>query len=87
MPNSPLEEAARGLEGRIRDQIKRSQSVDSNTDPRKVIELQIKFEKDRLQQRLTKLEEAEDADEVGEMSLRYLINEFLPQLERKLKTR
>ena len=78
------------FEKRVKAQLDRHLSINPNTDPKKIVELTIRQEKERLKLKLEQLLESEESgedDEIEELRLRYTINEFLPELERSLKGR
>jgi len=87
MADDPFQKVRAVVEKRINEQLERHFSISPNADPTRIIELQIAQEKERLQLRLDRLLNTEKRDEIGEMSLRYLIDEWLPTFERKLKRR
>jgi hypothetical protein len=71
-----------GVGSRIREQLVRHLSIEPNTDPRRIVEIQIQHERQRLEK---VMQESEGKPEVAE-SLRLIIA-WLPELEHKLKGR
>ncbi len=74
--------AMRGkIEDRIREHLARR--VDSNIDPRRVIDIQIKQERERLERSAEKFDD-EGNDKIAELC-RSLAEEWLPELSQKLQ--
>ncbi len=76
--------AMRGkIEDRIREQLARHHRVDPNIDPRRVIDIQIKQERERLERSAEKFDD-EGNDKIAELC-RSLAEEWLPELSQKLQ--
>ena len=74
------------LKVKVEAQIKRHLAMDPNTDPKRMVELQIRLEKENLQRKLKRIEdgEIEDPDGTEELILRSIINVVLPEVARQL---
>ena len=76
------------VEKRVMEQLDRHRSIDPNIEPKKIVELTIRMMKESQQKKLDKLLESDESgssDEERIISLRNLINEVLPELERRIK--
>ena len=70
------------IERRVREQVERHQGVNPNTDPRRVVEIQMKQERERLERLIAADETTPDQVDVFRQLL-----EWLPQLERQMTGR
>ena len=71
------------IEARVREQIQRHLSISPHSDPQKILELQMRQEREKLlkmQQELEKQESYEAAD-----AIEMLADEWLPELTKKLR--
>ncbi len=75
------------LKAKVIEQINRHRAVDPNTNAKKMVELQIRLEKETFQKRLKRIEdgEVEDQDGSRELMLRVIIDHVLPEVEQQLK--
>lgn len=80
MGNEFLVQYRASIEQRIREQIERHQRINPNLDPRRVVEIQMKQEQERLE----KLIDDENTSPPMVELLEQLID-WLPQLEHKFK--
>jgi hypothetical protein len=74
-----------GIERKLREQIARHQRVDPTVERKRVVEIVIRQERERLERLRDRSEEA-GQDDVADLN-DVLIDDWLPDLERQLKTR
>jgi hypothetical protein len=69
------------VEKRVRDQLTRHLQIDPNADPRKIVEIQMNQEREKLQKLI------EDNTDNPQLTDAYqvILDEWLPYLERQLK--
>lgn len=75
------------LKAKVIEQINRHRAVDPNTNAKKMVELQIRLEKETFKKRLKRIEdgEVEDQDGTRELMLRLTMDHVLPEVEQQLK--
>lgn len=71
------------VERRVREQIERHQNINPNTDPRRIVEIQIQQERERLEHLIA----GEETTAAQAGVYRVLLVEYLPDLERRLRGR
>jgi hypothetical protein len=72
----------------VKEQLDRHRSIDPNVDPKKIVGLAIRMKQESLRQKLDCLLDSEEFagdDEFQIVQLRHLIDEVLPELERRIK--
>lgn len=70
------------IESRVRDQLARHWRIDPNLNPKKIIDIQIRQEKERLEKMAEKF--ADDGQERLADLCEFLAEEWLPELRAKL---
>ena len=83
MADDVLAQLRATIEGRVREQLARHQRVDPNMDPRRVVDIQIEQERERLEGMRDKFEN-QGKDDLAE-AVRILADEWLRQLSRELQ--
>ena len=73
------------IEKRVREQLARHLRVDPNADFRKIVDIQIRHERERLEMKALEHEDA-GQDRLAEL-IRMLIADWLPELTQQLKRR
>lgn len=80
-----IEQYRASIEQRVREQIERHYRVDATIDSRRVVEIQIRQERERLELMADQLDEKGNYG--GAEIVRELAGEWLSELEHKLKHR
>ena len=70
------------IKGRIREQLNRHFRINPNADRKQVIEIQMRQERERLEQKAAKFED-QGKDNLAEFC-RFLADEWLPKLSKEL---
>ena len=86
MPERPdqfLATVRSNIEARVREQIERHQRVDPNCNIRRVVEMQMQQEREKLEQLIERSEEESPA----QAEALFALLAWLPQLENELKSR
>lgn len=74
-----------GIERRVKEQLIHHLEVHPNTDRRRIVELQIRHEREKLERLLEKYDDLTGSDAALAAALRVLMLDWLPELELKLK--
>ncbi len=76
------------VETLVKEQLGRHRSIDPNVDPKKIVELTIRMKQESLRKELDRVLDSDEPsgdDEFRIFQLRHLIDEVLPELERRIK--
>jgi hypothetical protein len=82
-PEQFLATVRRNIEARVREQIERHQRVDPNCNIRRVVEIQMQQEREKLERLIENNEEESPA----QTEALFALLAWLPQLENELKNR
>lgn len=74
-----------GIERRVKEQLIRHLEVHPNADHRRIVELQILHEREKLERLIEKYADLTGPDAALAAALRVLMLDWLPELERKLR--
>lgn len=85
MVDDVIAEIQATIERRVREQLARHFRVDPNIEPRKVVDIQIEQERERLDRMAEKFEN-DGKDNLAEF-VRVLADEWLPEFSQELKRR
>jgi hypothetical protein len=85
MVDDVLAQVRTAIEKRVREQLARHLRVDPNADVRKIVDIQIRQERERLEMQALEHEDA-GQDRLAEL-VHMLIADWLPELARQLKRR
>jgi hypothetical protein len=85
MVDNFLAQLRAAIEKRVREQLARGLQVDPNADLRKIIDIEIGQERERLESQALEYEDA-GGDRRAEL-VRMLIDDWLPELAQQLKRR
>ena len=73
-----------GVRERVREQLRRHSRINPNVDPRQVIDVQIKQEREKLERELEHYEE--DGEDLFKIEVCELLINRLPQLAKDIKS-